>query len=60
MVVAGKSNKEIASILFISPKTVSVHRSNIMTKLGVRNSFELIRYVNQNRLLDINLDDAGL
>lgn len=60
LVVAGKSNKEVASILFISPKTVSVHRSNIMTKLEVRNSFELIRYVDQHNLLDINLDDAGL
>ena len=45
LVSTGKSNKEIAQILYISPKTVSVHRSNIMKKLGVHNSFELIRYV---------------
>jgi DNA-binding NarL/FixJ family response regulator len=45
LVTEGKSNKEIARILFISPKTVSVHRTNIMTKLNVHNSVELIRYV---------------
>lgn len=51
LVVAGKSNKEIAQALTISPKTVSVHRTNIMSKLGVRNSAELVRYVMEHRLL---------
>jgi DNA-binding NarL/FixJ family response regulator len=52
LTVEGKSNKEIASILVISPKTVSVHRSNIMAKLGVRSSVELVRYVWQHKLID--------
>ncbi len=51
LVVAGKSNKEIAQELVISPKTASVHRTNIMEKLGVRNSAELVRYVMEHRLL---------
>ena len=51
-VVSGKSNKEIAHLLNISPKTVSVHRSNIMTKLGVGNSVELIHYVNKHRIIE--------
>lgn len=51
LVVAGKSNKEIAQQLVISPKTASVHRTNIMEKLGVRNSAELVRYVMEHRLL---------
>lgn len=54
LVVEGKSNKEIARALVISPKTVSVHRSNIMAKLGVRNSVELVRYVIEHNLLDLN------
>lgn len=53
LVIRGKSNKEIAQMLVISPKTVSVHRSNIMEKLGVHNSFDLIRYVSQHRLFDL-------
>jgi len=53
LVVEGKSNKEIARALVISPKTVSVHRSNIMAKLGVHNSAELVRYVIENKLLDL-------
>lgn len=32
---AGRSNRRIAEELFISPKTVSVHVSNILAKLGV-------------------------
>lgn len=54
LVVEGKSNKEIARILVISPKTVSVHRSNIMAKLGVHNSVELVRYVMEHNLLDLD------
>jgi len=53
LVVEGKSNKEIARTLVISPKTVSVHRSNIMSKLGVHNSIELVRFVIEHNLLDV-------
>jgi len=52
LVVEGLSNKEIARALVISPKTASVHRTNIMSKLGVRNSADLVRYVMQHRLLE--------
>jgi DNA-binding NarL/FixJ family response regulator len=55
----GKSNKEIARALVISPKTVSVHRTNIMTKLNVKNSFELIRYVTTNRPFKLEDDDGN-
>ncbi|HWQ83004.1 MAG TPA: response regulator transcription factor [Anaerolineales bacterium] len=54
LIAQGKSNKEIAQRLVISPKTVSVHRTNIMNKLNVESSFELIRYVTQNQILDEN------
>ncbi len=37
---AGRSNPQIAQTLFISPKTASVHVSNIMTKLGVLSRVE--------------------
>lgn len=52
LVVEGLSNKEIARELVISPKTASVHRTNIMSKLKVRNSADLVRYVMQHHLLE--------
>lgn len=51
LVVDGKANKEIARALNISHKTVSVHRTNIMSKLGVQNSAELVRYVMEHNLV---------
>ncbi len=52
LVVEGRSNKEIARALSISPKTVSVHRTNIMSKLGVQNSADLVRFALQHRLVE--------
>jgi DNA-binding CsgD family transcriptional regulator len=40
MVAAGRSNRQIAQALFISPKTASVHVSNILAKLGVTTRVE--------------------
>lgn len=48
LIVDGKSNKEIAATLGISSKTVSVHRTNVMTKLDVQTTVELIRFVSRN------------
>jgi len=43
LVVNGYPNKEISELLCISIKTVKVHRSNMMRKLGVKSVIELIR-----------------
>jgi DNA-binding NarL/FixJ family response regulator len=40
LVAAGRSNSQIAQALFISPKTVGVHVSNILAKLGVAGRVE--------------------
>jgi two-component system response regulator FixJ len=42
-VVAGLPNKTIAYDLDISPRTVEVHRANVMTKMQARNLPELVR-----------------
>lgn len=44
LLATGFSNKKIADVLCISPKTVENHRSQIMEKLGLRNSIELGQY----------------
>jgi DNA-binding CsgD family transcriptional regulator/tetratricopeptide (TPR) repeat protein len=40
LVAAGKTNRQIAAALFVAEKTVGVHMTNILGKLGVRNRFE--------------------
>ena len=40
----GRSNKETGERLFISPRTVEIHRANTLRKLGLRTSSDLIRY----------------
>lgn len=44
-VVEGLHAKEIATELRISPRTVEVHKTRIMEKLGARNVAELVRFV---------------
>jgi two-component system response regulator NreC len=44
LIAEGKSNKEIAAALNISPYTVETHRSHILEKLNLHNPAELILY----------------
>ena len=46
-VAAGRSNTQIATDLFISPKTVSVHVSNLMRKIGVDNRVQAAAWADQ-------------
>ena len=48
-VVAGLANKTIAYNLAISPRTVEVHRANVMTKMQARNLPELVRFAMTSR-----------
>ena len=52
-IVAGKSNKEIASELDLSVNTVSVHRANIMERLGIHKTAELVVYAIRNGLVNL-------
>jgi DNA-binding NarL/FixJ family response regulator len=50
MLMTGKSIKEIAADLCLSPKTVSTFHTRIWEKLGVRSDVELIRYALEHKL----------
>ena len=55
MLAEGLSTKEIAEKLFISPKTVENHRANIMNKLDLHSTLELVRYAAKLGLIDMDL-----
>ncbi|MEO0472951.1 MAG: response regulator transcription factor [Bacteroidota bacterium] len=44
LIAEGLSNNEIGEKLFISPRTVDTHRTNLMKKLGLHNVAGLVRY----------------
>jgi DNA-binding NarL/FixJ family response regulator len=52
-IVAGKSNKEIATELKLSVNTVAVHRANIMDALGIHKTAELVVYAIRNGLVTL-------
>jgi DNA-binding CsgD family transcriptional regulator len=52
LVAAGRSNREIAAELFISPKTASVHVSNILGKLGAASRGEAAAKAHALRLFE--------
>jgi DNA-binding NarL/FixJ family response regulator len=48
---AGNSVSEVASLLNLSVKTVSTHRTHILAKTGLRNNAEIIRYAVTHQLV---------
>jgi DNA-binding NarL/FixJ family response regulator len=51
LLAEGKANKEVASVLNISVKTVETHRTNIMRKLRLHSVSELVRYAVRNNIV---------
>lgn len=51
LITKAMNNKEIAEQLYISDQTVGVHRKNIMRKLGVRNTVNLIKFAIDHQLV---------
>ena len=55
LISEGNSSKEIGEILFLSPKTVDVHRNNIMKKIDLYTIPELTKYAIQEGLTSLDL-----
>ncbi|HVT93426.1 MAG TPA: response regulator transcription factor [Bryobacteraceae bacterium] len=53
LISEGKSNKEIAALLDLSANTVAVHRANMMEKLQIHRTAELVLYAVRKGLVQI-------
>jgi len=51
MLAEGKTNKDIATVLNLSAYTVETHRANLMQKLGLHNTAELVLYAVRKRII---------
>jgi DNA-binding NarL/FixJ family response regulator len=51
LIAEGQSNKEAASTLGVSVKTIEAHRGNIMRQLRLRTASDLVRYAIRNHIV---------
>jgi DNA-binding NarL/FixJ family response regulator len=51
LLAEGKSNKEAAAVLNVSPYTVETHRTNLMQKLGLHNTAEIVLYAVRKEII---------
>jgi two-component system response regulator NreC len=54
MTAEGRTSQEVGEKLMISPRTVEVHRGNLMNKLGIHNQAELIRFAIKRGILQMD------
>ncbi|MFO7722408.1 MAG: response regulator transcription factor [Bacteroidales bacterium] len=53
LVMEGMSNQEIADANFVSIRTVEAHKNNIMTKLNLKNTVELVKYAIRHKFFEV-------
>lgn len=51
LVAEGKSNKEVATVLNVSPYTVETHRMHLMQKLNLHNTAEIVLYAVRKKII---------
>jgi DNA-binding NarL/FixJ family response regulator len=51
LIAEGRSNKEAASVLGLSPYTIETHRTHIMQKLGLHNTAEIVLYAVRKKVV---------
>ena len=50
----GKSNREIADKLFISVRTVETHKNNIMKKINLKTTVDLVKFAIKNNIIELD------
>jgi NarL family two-component system response regulator LiaR len=53
LVAEGKTTREIASMLFVSPKTVEAYKTSMMNKLNIHGKTELIKFAVRRRIITL-------
>ncbi|MFC2019692.1 helix-turn-helix transcriptional regulator [Chloroflexota bacterium] len=51
LVAEGRTAREIAEILIVSPKTVEWHKTSMMNKLNIHSRTDLIRFAIRRRII---------
>src|SRR5262245_41381938 len=51
LIAEGKTNKDVAGLLNLSPQTVESHRANLMQKLGLHSTADIILYAVRKRII---------
>ena len=52
LIAQGRTNREVAEALSVSPKTVDFHRANLMQKLGLKGRADLVRFAVRHGLVE--------
>ena len=53
LIINGYSNKEIGKKLFVSKRTIENHRSNLMSKMGAKNTADIVRIACKDHLVEM-------
>ena len=51
LIAEGKTNKDVAGLLNISPQTIESHRANLMQKLGLHSTADIILHAVRKRII---------
>lgn len=60
MVAKGMTSREIGKSLFVSPRTIDTHRTNVMHKLGLNSRADLIRFAQRRGILPLESAFIGV
>ena len=58
LVSGGRSNREVARILWVADQTVKFHLANVYRKLGVNSRFEAARWAREHGILDVVVESG--